>query len=611
MGYVFAEVHPNAYQGALDMKRDFRFVKLALVLAGFLTSSAAGNSLGHLAGLVQDSYGQPLPNVLVTLFQKSPEEALPIMARTDRGGHVFIRNLESGAYTLRVRNADYRFVPERAVDIISGRTAVVKLVLEDLIDARGMEEGNLGIKGLLRNAADRRLIFRDLPGEPGSEFEKPPRDIFDSFVFQLYTDAGFGGDYLVFPSDSSGGTTTNFAVSESLGGNSTYVFAGQLNSGEDSLWRLRNLVDYQLSDRHSFQVFLGYSRVSFDPPSLALLGNPIAIGDDIRYMRSLGTTTTMSAGFEDRLTLHDSLSVIWGLELSQVRHAQRYSFASPNAAVLLTPRRGTDVKLTMSSRRPTYRNQITLPDGQAVSIGDPVYLARVGEHFTLGVSRHYQALLGQMLSESDRVELALFNSRLFAGSVPVLAVFGSAPGMDVLQLDDGQAESLGYRATYSRRFSPHLRTSFSFLRGSASGLASQIIAAPAWDELTIRQLIGRRDYHGLAAEIEAFIPQSGTQVTAVMKAAPWGSPITTLDALSDLYDTGNQGMNLFVRQKVPVPATLFGMLGLDFLPAHQLEALIDVRNLRGENLGVVRTPTGDVVLLRNPRVVRGGISVRF
>jgi hypothetical protein len=598
-------------KGARDMKRTCRLVNLAVVLAVALTSSTAGNSLGHLAGLVQDSYGQPLPNVLVSLIQKSSEDALPILARTDRAGHVFIRNLESGAYALRVRNADYRFVPERAVDIVPGRTAVIKLVLEELIDARGVEEGNLGIKGLLRNAADRRLIFRDLPGEPGREMEKSSREIFDSFVFQLYTDAGFGGDYLVFPGDSASGTTTNFAVSESLGPQSKYVFAGQLNSGEDSLWRLRNLVDYSLSDRHSFQVYLGYSRMSFDPPSLALMGNPIAIGDDIRYMRSLGNTTTMSAGFEDRLTLHEALSMTWGLELSQIRHAQSYSFVSPSGTLLFTPRQGTEVKLTMSSRRPTYRNSIALPDGEVVNIGEPVYLARVGDQFTLGVSRHYQALIAQKLSASDRVELALFNSRLFSGSVPVLALFRTTPGMDVLQLDEGQAESLGYRTTYSRRIGPNLRTSFSYLRGSASGMASSVIAAPAWDEFTIRQLVGRRMYHGFSTEIEASVPQFGTHLTAVIKTVPWGSPIPTLDALSDLYDTGNQGMNLFLRQSVPVPTTLFGMLGLDFLPTHQLEALVDVRNLTGENLGVIRTPTGDVVLLRNPRVVRGGITVRF
>jgi hypothetical protein len=97
----------------------------------------------------------------------------------------------------------------------------------------------------------------------------------------------------------------------------------------------------------------------------------------------------------------------------------------------------------------------------------------------------------------------------------------------------------------------------------------------------------------------------------LIKVVPGGRPISTLDPYSDLYETGNQGVNLFVRQVIPVPASLLSFVGLDFLTIPRLEALIDLRNLLDEKLGTFATSQGDVILVRAPRSVRGGISFKF
>ncbi len=92
---------------------------------------------------------------------------------------------------------------------------------------------------------------------------------------------------------------------------------------------------------------------------------------------------------------------------------------------------------------------------------------------------------------------------------------------------------------------------------------------------------------------------------------PGSSAINTLDGYSDVYETGNQGLNFFVRQIIPVPVGILNFVGLDFLASPRLEALLDVRNLTNDNVGVIRTNQGDVVLIRAPRSVRGGIAFRF
>ncbi len=62
---------------------------------------------------------------------------------------------------------------------------------------------------------------------------------------------------------------------------------------------------------------------------------------------------------------------------------------------------------------------------------------------------------------------------------------------------------------------------------------------------------------------------------------------------------------------VPVPGEWLAFLGMDFLSSYRIEALLDIRNLTNEDLGKIRTEMGDVSLVRNPRTIRGGISVRF
>ena len=100
-------------------------------------------------------------------------------------------------------------------------------------------------------------------------------------------------------------------------------------------------------------------------------------------------------------------------------------------------------------------------------------------------------------------------------------------------------------------------------------------------------------------------------MNALVKFVTNGHPITTLDSFSDIYETGNEGIHLFVRQVVPMPENWLTFLGLDFLSEYRIEALLDIRNLTNEDLGVIHTDAGKVSLVRSPRTVRGGISVRF
>ncbi|MGH9341586.1 MAG: carboxypeptidase-like regulatory domain-containing protein [Acidobacteriota bacterium] len=586
-----------------------RLLAVICVLIGIWTPSLEASSLGRLKGLIQNESGEPLADVLVTLLEKSSRKVLPILTRTDEAGQILFKDIEAGYYEILVKSADYRN-PAEVIRIMPGETALVRLVLQQLFHIEGAGEQNLGVKTLLRSQTDPRLIFRGMPGslEESLKSQAPLRR---EAVFEVYSNSGFGNDYFTFPGDSAGGTTTNFAVTQSFGGASDYVFAGQLNSGEDSLWRFKNFITLDLAENHSVNVIVGYGRMSFDQPSLSLMQNPISIGNDQEYTRASGTAKMMNFGFEDTFRLGDLITAIWGLELHQVRTDQNYSFVSPSAQVVFHPSESTDVRILMASKRPTQGNTIVLPEtGEAINLSDSVYLSRIGSEISLGSSRFYRASVSQKLDSNTAVELAAYQSRLFRGAVPFLAVFEYQPETEVFRLDDPQADDRGYRVSLRREFTENLKAQFSYLQGNAVGVNNERLTL-VFDSEAMHSLLKRQNYHCVSAQIEGHIPTSRTKVTALVKMVPSGKPLMPMDVYSDVYETSNQGLSLFVRQIVPMPNSFLGFFGLDFLSTYQFEVLMDVRNLTNENLGEVETLQGDVVLLRNPRTIRGGISLRF
>lgn len=596
------------------MRRDVHLNSvLRIALVGVMICASGGvasasSSIGHLTGLLLNEAGEPLSDVLVSLLRSSSRGQLPILSRTNERGRIQFTGLEAGTYQIRVSSPRYRSPEGRVVEILPGRTSVVTLILQQFLDVSESDGPNLSSKALLRTSGDRRLIFRHLP-EPETG-GRSLGSFFDEAVFQVYSNAGLGGDYMVFPGDPWGGTSTNFALVDALGGRSQYILAGQLNSGQDSLWRLKNFVDYQLSERHSVRLLMGYGRISFDQPSLALLNNPISLGDSREFTSAVGTTKLLTLGFEEQFRVNRALSLLWGLELDQVRSARSDLLLSPTAQITLLPTESTEVRFLMTAKRSTVGNTLTLPDGEKVTLADAVLFTRVGDQLSFGTSRHYQGSVTQRLDDRTEVELASFDNQLQGGTVPILALLESDSSNEVLQLDDDQARTKGYRVSVRRELGENLKAEVSYIQGSAVGLSSDR-SLSASDLSALRHLFGRHRYHLVSTQMEAVFPSSGTRVTALVKMLADGSPIVTLDTLSDVYETSNQGVNVFIRQIVPLPASWLNFLGLDFLATYKVEALLDVRNVVNQDLGLVSTPSGDVVLVRNPRTVRGGISFKF
>ncbi len=564
---------------------------------------AAAGSAGRLSALVLDETGTPISNVVLSLLNQTAAAALPTLTRTNHEGRVLVTGLAAGTYQVAVKSSTYRSPVSRLVEVLPDRTAVITLVLQQFLALEGGD--NVAVKALLRFPDQRRLIFRGLPGGVG---ETTDRRLFEEAVVQVYTNGGVGGDYFVFPGDAWGGTTTNFAALVERFGSSEQIVAGQLNSGQDSVWRVKNVFKYDAGDSHTVRMFMGYGRVSFEQPTLALLNDPRELSADRDFATAAGTSHLLNVGFSDTFRFGPALTLTWGVEMDRVRTRQAAEiFVSPNAELRFLPAERTEVRLLMASRRATLGNTVALPDGERISLNSPVYLATVGNETFVGTSRHYLGSVTHHLTDDTAVEVAFFENRPFGASMPLVAISEMNPGAEVLRLSDENARSEGARVTLRRQVADNLQAQISLVRASGPGLADPEIV----DLTDLNGSSIRRRFHSVSGQLQAYIPASRTQLTALVNMVAGGRPLVTLDPVADVLETGNAGVNLFVRQVIPLPEDLLRFLGLDFLAPESVEALLDVRNLLDRHLGTVRTSSGDVVLVQNPRSIRGGVSFRF
>lgn len=540
----------------------------------------------------------------MTLLSHTASSALPTLTRTDQEGRALVTGLSAGTYQVAVRSSTYRSPVSRLVEVLPERTAVITLVLQEFLSVPEPGE-NVGLKALLRFPDQRRLIFR---GAPGVADEDDDRRLFEEAIVQVYTNGGVGGDYMVFPGDAWTGTTTNFAAVVENFGSSEQIVAGQLNSGEDSVMRVRNLFKYDAGDSRTLRFFMGYGRVSFEQPTLGLLSIPDQLSTAREFSTAPGTSHLLNVGFTDSLRFGPALTLTWGLDLDRVKTRKDTDvFLSPNAELRFSPSERTELKLALASRRNTMGNSVSMPNGEQVSLGSPVFLANIGNETFMGTSRHYLGSVTHHLTPDTSVEVAFFENRPFGASMPVVALSDAGPGAEVLRLSDHHARSEGYRVTLKQGLHHNLRAQFSLVRADGPGLTDpDLVSLTSLDQHTSRQ-----QFHTFSGRVDTFVPYSRTQLTALVNIVAGGRPVVTLDPLSDVLETGNAGVNLFIRQVIPLPDDLLRFFGLDFLAPESVEALLDIRNLTDHHLGTFRTSTGDVVLVQSPRSIRGGVSFRF
>lgn len=587
---------------------------LTLALLGLVSVSAVKGAVssGHLNGRVLDESGLPLSHLLISLSQMDSQQALPLLARTDEAGAILVRDMDPGTYRLAVKSARYRAPQRRLVKILPGHTTVVTLILQQLFELDGSGEENLGLKALFRNGEMRRLIFRNQAGsrQPAG-LEAGGEDLMEGAIFEIHNHSGSGGDFLAAPGRAWRGTISNFAMVNRGVSGEERILAGQIRSSDgNSLLRFRNLMDYRLGRHHVVELTVGVSKMDFtsgDRDDLSSEGSRFPASEGEAIGRS-ASTLTLGVGHD--LEFGRWMNLSWGWEMNQVRSSQNYFFVSPQAGVEITPAQGTSLQFLLASRRSTMANTVVTPEGRAVNLADAFQVSRIDGQLHVATSRYIVGKLRQSLGENTEIEVAAFDDQNSGAAVPVFAVLDVEPSSQALRLNDDQARSKGYRVSVERRLGEGMTARLSYLQGSASEFVSPVEILNL-SQVSVSDILEQRGFRALSTELEAYLPNTRTQVTALIKLVAGSNPVSTIDALSDVYETSNEGVNLFIRQIVPLRMGLLNFLGLDFLAPERVEIILDLRNLLNQNLGSVQTSQGEAILVRNPRALSGGVSFRF
>ena len=575
--------------------------------AGTIPAEPAPVESGGLTGLFLDESGSPLPGIIISIANTARNNLLPILARTNGEGMVRFSDLAAGLYKLDIKSAAFRTPSRNLIKIFPNRTITVTLVLQKLT---GFDEGlkpNLGIKALLRSSSLKRLIFRNLPGFPSDHSDDR---IFDRAVFQLSNSAGLGGDSFSVPGDSWSGITSSFAAINSLGASGDYIFSGQLNSGQDSMWRLKNTIELPLSENHQLNFSFGYGRMSFDQPSLNLLGNPGAYPYNTDYTSAPGTLKLINLSLEEQYRIASFLSLTLGTEINRYSGEQFGTLVSPEVRLTFTPWENTLFEVSSLGKRPSQGNTIQALDGRRISMASPLRIVRFNDQTILGSHRYNTARIVHSLNRIADVELAYFHNSLDGGCIPVFAV-SSTPGITKpLDLGDEILSNQGVRLSLHREFLDNFRGGISLIRGYGPGLVDDPHVS-SFDQLSYSLISEDSRYQAVAAQLEAYIPQTKTYITALVKFIPGNKPLYTVDPMRDVLETGNEGVNVFIRQIISIHGNSMPFSALSFLSPRKIEVLLDVRNLMDNQTGQIRTDTGTITLLQNPRSIRGGISFNF
>lgn len=596
------------------MKTILRTLPFFLATCLILTPPALGsNSTGSITGKIKNKEGGGLLGAVITILKQEQAGGTISFTRSDRNGLYSIANISPGSYSFQISREGYQPVTHPPVKIEPGKTTTLNIVLQEFLAFVVADEDprNWDLKTVIRSTSDRRLIFRGLPAGPGESVTALEREGLSnpgSFSrggsVNVASSASLSNEnYSVLPSYGRNGIVSNFAFAEPVGEHSRMIFAGQLNSGYDSLWRVRNVYNYRPEAGRDLRFSISYGRLSLNAPSPGSVSRPTQFfTQDQAVLRESGART-LGFGFEARDKISDSIAVEYGFDYSRITLGTTKSVFSPMVRLIITPAGSWTILAERTSRRISENNTAILPDGELVNLMEPTYIAKIDGELYSSQFKHTEISISRPLLGETSMGIGVYEDHIEGPGTPFLIQTNSYIKPRMAQLTEDQASQRGVRVTMSRRFLDFLDGSVAYVRGTGTALtgmddqlAGEVLARD------ILKYMHRQYYHALTSQLNATLAKTKTNFTTIVRWYP-GSTITPIDLFSDRYDTMTKGVNFFVRQAIPLPEFM--------ATAGRWEALVDVRNLLDQGKDRFRATDGDLFVTRNPRSFRFGLNLNF
>jgi hypothetical protein len=574
----------------------------ALLLLSALTADAKNS--GRLAGNIKSMSGSPLRNAIIKIFKEVQQNEIVLATRSDRRGFFQSAQLTPGTYFLEVSRQGYQPVTATKITIESGQTTSLNIILRDFIEYINNNEDprNWDLETVLRSTSDRRLIFRDLPGVSSPVGDEKNSPFYRSGAMNIASSAPLGENYLFHPEASQNGVSTNFAFAEPIGSHSRMILSGQMDSGSGAFWRFRDTFNYRPDSNHDYRVSVGYGRMNGNNPGTGTI--PAQLLSKESELRESGVQT-LAFGLEGNTKFLDLFAVNYGFDYSRLHYRTSKSFINPSLQIVITPAEGWSIRTSLASRRANDSNTVVLPDGETLNLAESTLITMVGNQASMSQIRHTEIAAEKTIAQGTNLEVSVYQDRIKGSGLPLMitTITPLKQQSRIILLNEDISGQRGARLTLKQKITDNLSGSVAYVYGESTSI-------PEFNELVSSEYLNSRlaDFmrqsgqHSITGSLSAAIPLTKTTLLAVLR---WytQNPLIPADWFSDRMDIGTKSANFEIRQAVPLP---------DIMRTEgQWDVWVDLRNVLNQGREILAVTDGEVILNRNPRSIRFGISLNF
>jgi hypothetical protein len=560
---------------------------------------------GSIAGVVNDSRGVPQMGATVIVYNRQDRQVGK--ALSDQNGQFRVPGLFPSLYSLRVTLASFVPAVRKDISVEAGRLRLLHVSLNTLfssiqLDYPNIENGSVisdDWKWVLRSASDVRPVMR-FREDPVGAGQAPPVTVFADTRGMVRFSAGDG--QLVANTASEADLGTAFAFETSLYGNSLLQLSGNFGYGSQT-----GVPAAAFRTSYSRELAGGKPIVSVTMRQLYLperMG-PVLAGTDA----GAPILRTLSASGDNRTQVTDNVSVQYGSQVDMVSFLDHLTYLSPYGRLSWAVDDATDVEVDYSSGNARPEMGDTAADDADLrqdlnTLGMFPRLSLDNGRTRLQRGEEYEVAVAHKLG-SRSLRLSVYRERLSDAAVAMVMPAGYyMPGNIVPDMfsnssvfNAGNFDMTGLDASFTQNLGEHASASMSYGDEGALTAWHEELVSNSPDELRSMIHAGRRQ--ALTGRLALTVPHSGTHMIAsyqiVIGDSRWvmaGNPYS-MQPLRSL-----PGLNFCVRQPIP---------GL----GKRVEATAELRNILAQGYLGINTSSGQLLLVDNPRSVRGGLAFIF
>ena len=593
----------------------------ALMLSAPAAFSAEPTQLaGSIAGFVRDSTGIPQMGATVMLFNRS--ERLILQTITNERGIFGFALLTPDLYSVRVSLASFVPAMKQKIAVQPGMQSLLYVDLASVLSSIELVyvapgQGALmsdDWKWTLKAAGATRPVLRVLPEDSASDANK--RDKASGSMF----------------ADTRGLLKVSAGDPGSLGGTSSQTDLGTAFALATSVLGRNQL---QVSGNVGYSAHAGIPAAGFRTSYSREGGGPeIAVTMQQVFLparASLAELTggaegapalrTMDVSIQDKIKISDDLRLDYGMSLDSISFLDHLNYLSKFARLSYDLGNLGTFQLAYSSGAPP--TQLLVEEGHPGEThvrGDQAALAE--DLAALSVLPRLSLLNGRAavqrsqdfeLGYEKKLRSTIFNLTGYRETVTNAAMTIAAPSPgdafaigDVLPdisdkssiLNVGSFQRTGFAASLKQSLGDRLELGASVGRGGALALADHTLALETADQ--VRSNIRTTQRFWASARASTTLPLIGTQITGSYQ---WTDYSTIMPSHYYLTQSAypEAGLNIRVRQPIP---SFPGIPG-------RLEATAEVRNGLAQGYLPISDGTQRVLLIQQPRALRGGLSFIF